>query len=386
MPVWASIFLRTTLQGNLYVRDIHAEKLLVRVMGWDKDKVKAEVPLLIALASYKYDEYQQFSPGMRFVENLARWLRQFETLEERTIAYEFVKDRLLFCSSAEMRHFVEMAYPDHIRPYLLRRAAQKIEQDWRRVGRVAGSKEFHVIRRRCLFLGLSDGARIDLFRRSSQELNHEQIWQTHELADDRVEELLEKLAEDVADMRGEAKEETKFTTVVLLDDFSASGRSYYMPKDDGTLGGKIAKFYQQLANPQSTISRLVDLKRLDLFILLYMATEQAIKHLCQCSATLMDGVTTTIEVVQRLPDHLRVTPNDSRELGKIIDRYYDHDIHDAHMKRGGTTDSKYGFAECGLPLVLHHNTPNNAIALLWSYEDKKVRGLFPRIRRHKETP
>ena len=368
------------------MRDILAEKLLVRVMGWDKDKVKAEVPLILALASYKYDEYQQFSPGMRFVESLARWLRQFETPEERTLAYEFVKDRLLFCSSAEMRHFVEMAYPDHIRPYLLRRAAQEIEQDWRRVGRVAKSKEFDVIRRRCLFLGLSDGARIDLFRRSSGELNHEQIWQTHELADDRVEELLQKLAEDVADIRGEGKEETKFTTVVLLDDFSASGRSYYMPKDDGTLSGKIAKFHQQVTNPESKISHLVDLKRLQIFILLYMATDQALEHLRKCSDTLWAGVTITIEIVQRLPKHLRVTSNDSRGLVKIIDRYYDHDIHDAHMERGRTADSKYGFAACGLPLVLHHNTPNNAIALLWSYEDKKVRGLFPRIRRHKEAP
>ena len=366
------------------MRDSLAEKLLVRVMGWDKDKVKAEVPFIQALASYKYDEYQQFSPGMRFVESLARWLRQFGTQEERTLAYEFVKERLLFCSSAEMRHFVEMAYPDHIRPYLLRRAAQEIKQDWRRVGRVAKSTEFDVIRRRCLFLGLSDGARIDLFRRSSPELNHEQIWQTHELADDRVEELLKKLAEDVAAIRGEAIEETKFNTVVLLDDFSASGRSYYMPKGNGTLGGKIAKFHQQLNNPDSKISRLVDVEQLHLIILLYMATDQARAHLREHSDTLWDEA--TIEVVQRLPEHLRVAPNNGGGLVKIIDGYYDHDIHDTHMEKGETADSKYGFAACGLPLVLHHNTPNNAIALLWSYEDKKVRGLFPRIRRHKEAP
>ena len=366
------------------MRDSLAEKLLVRVMDWDKDKVKAEVPFILALASYKYDEYQQFSPGMRFVESLASWLRQFRTREERTLAYEFVKERLLFCSSAEMRHFVEMAYPDHIRPHLLRRAAEEIGQDWWRVGRVAKSTEFDVIRRRCLFLGLSDGARIDLFRRSSLELNHEQIGQTHELADDRVEELLKRLAADVAAVRGEAIEETKFNTVVLLDDFSASGRSYYMPKGNGTLGGKIAKFHQQLTNPKSKISRLVDVRELHLIILLYMATDQARTHLREHSDTLWDEV--TIEVVQRLPEHLRVMPNNGGDLVKIIDGYYDHDIHDTHMELGGTTDSKYGFAACGLPLVLHHNTPNNSIALLWSYEDKEIRGLFPRIRRHKEAP
>ena len=369
------------------MRDSLAEKLLVRVMGWDRDKVKAELPLVLALASYKYDEYQQFSPGMRFVESLARWLRQFEDSEERTLAYEFVRDRLLFCSSAEMRHFVEMAYPDHIRPYLLRRAAQEVEQDRRRVGRVAGSKEFCVLRRQCLFLGLSDGARIDLFRRSNSELNQEQIWQTHELADDRVEELLAKLTQDVATIRGEPSEETKFTTVVLLDDFSASGRSYYRPKADGTLGGKIVKFYDKVIDCKNKISELVDLNQLHLIILLYMATDQAWQHLQECSSALWDKVHAqwTIKVVQRLPNHFRLTSDNCGALAEVIDRHYDHNVHDSHMGIGGTIDSKYGFAACGLPLVLHHNTPNNSIALLWSYEDMEVRGLFPRIRRHKEA-
>jgi hypothetical protein len=63
------------------------------------------------------------------------------------------------------------------------------------------------------------------------------------LADERVEELLKKLAEGVAAIRGGSLKKTQFTTVVLLDDFSASGRSYYMPNKDDPPGGKIAKFY-----------------------------------------------------------------------------------------------------------------------------------------------
>lgn len=370
------------------MKDILAERLLVRVMGWDRDRVRAEVPLILALASYKYDEYQQFSPGMRFVESLAWWLRQFDDPAERDAAYAFVRDRLIFCSSVEMRHFVEMAYPDHIRPHLLRRAAGEIKQDFRRVGRVAGSKEFRVIQRQCLFLGLSDGARIDLFRRSNAELSTEQIWQTHELADERVKELLEKLSEGVAAIRGGRARKARFTTVVLLDDFSASGRSYYMPKPDGSLGGKIAKFHRVVTNPKSRLSRLVDRDRLQLIILLYMATDQAVRHLEESTRTLWDpfGVRWNIEVVQPLPEGLRLTPESCGDLARVIDRYYDDGIHDPHMQKGGTADSKYGFAACGLPLVLHHNTPNNSVALLWSYEDRSVRGLFPRIRRHKEAP
>ena len=70
----------------------------------------------------------------------------------------------------------------------------------------------------------------------------------------------------------------------------------------------------------------------------------------------------------------------------LIDRYYDHSVFDEHFEKGGTEDAKYGYAAGGLPVVLHHNTPNNSIALLWSYDDRDVVGLFPRVQRHKEAP
>jgi hypothetical protein len=79
-----------------------------------------------------------------------------------------------------------------------------------------------------------------------------------------------------------------------------------------------------------------------------------------------------------------------REGGTAINRliegpkYYDPDIYDEHFAKGGAPDARYGYADCGLPLVLHHNTPNNSVALLMSYEGLKFRGLFPRIQRHKE--
>src|SRR5262249_30221970 len=105
------------------MKDALAEKLLAHVMQWGPQQVAHERPYLQAIAAYKYDEYQQFSPGMRFVESLARWLSQFKTPAERQTAFEFVKSRLLFVSVAEMNHLAESAYPDHIRPSLLRRAA-----------------------------------------------------------------------------------------------------------------------------------------------------------------------------------------------------------------------------------------------------------------------
>ncbi len=82
------------------MRDALAERLLAEVMGWTPEDVARERPSLQAMAAYKYDEYQQFYPGMRFVESLALWLRQFTAGEERRIAYDFIRKRLVFCSSA----------------------------------------------------------------------------------------------------------------------------------------------------------------------------------------------------------------------------------------------------------------------------------------------
>ena len=65
------------------MKDALAENLLAHVLGWNAEDMARERPLLQAMASYKYDDYQQFSPGMRFIESLARWLASFTTADER---------------------------------------------------------------------------------------------------------------------------------------------------------------------------------------------------------------------------------------------------------------------------------------------------------------
>ena len=368
------------------MRDRVAEELLARVLEWGSDDVARERPLIQALAAYKYDEYQQFSTGSRFIESLALWLNQFENTDERRVAYDFVKSQLLFCSSAEMRHFVEMAYPDHIRPFLIEQCAGP-GFDRYRPSAVAQSTEFRVRQRQCLFLGLSDGARIDAFRRANaNELNHEQIWQTYELGKDRVDKLLEKLGEHLAQMLGRRAraEERRFRTVVLLDDFSASGTSYYAHPATAPPGGKLVALSRDLFG-KTSISRLIDKENVEIVVLLYMATEQALQHMRRASASTWGkhGVSFTVAAVEVLLDDLRISRSGSKPINDIINRnlYYDPTIHDAHMEKGLTPDSRYGYGDCGLPLVLHHNTPNNSLALLMSYDDKSFRGLFPRVQR-----
>ena len=371
------------------MKDRLAERLLAKVLGWTPEEVAAERPLVQALASYKYDEYQQFSAGSRFIESLALWLDQFQLIEERRAAYEFVKTKLIFCSAAELQHLVEMAYPDHIRPILLAAAGGPAGQF--RPKATATTLQFRVRRRQCLFLGLSDGARIDSFRRANPALNHEQIWQTHELSSDRVDKLLSKLGAHLEDILGRSPtpDDCRFRTLVLLDDFSASGTSYFSLPDSAPTGGKIFSLFSEVCGGKPA-ARLIDPTDVEVITLLYMATDQAMAHLKKASKATWGakGIPWRIEAVQRLPSEIRIDPASDSPIVPLIQRheYYDPGIMDPHLKKGRTTDVRFGYAGCGLPLVLHHNTPNNSIVLLFSYEDLSFRGLFPRIRRHREMP
>jgi hypothetical protein len=371
------------------MKDALAERLLARILEWSAEDVARERPILQAMAAFKYDEYEQFSPGMRYVESLARWLSQFDKAD-RPVAYEFIKTRLVCCSSQEMTHLVETAYTDHIRPLLLDLVAREQSINQYHIGAIADSVDFRVRQRQCLFLGLSDGARIDSFRRANRNLDHEQIWQTHELSADRVKELIEKVTEQVRKIRNAAagdKEEYRFRTIVLLDDFSASGGSYYMPKPNGTVGGKIAKFFNHMMTVGDPLAELVATGKYEVFILLYVATEQALQHLISQSQNLWGGkgVPFVVKAIQYLPPTISMTRTSDNAFRTLIEKYYDDSIFDEHLKKGGAQDAKYGYADCGLPVVLHHNTPNNAISLLWSYENRAIRGLFPRVQRHKEV-
>ena len=365
-----------------------AEKLLATVLDWTPEEVAEERPLVQALAAYKYDEYQQFSTGSHFVESLALWLRQFAEAEERRTAYDFVKRNLVFCSSAELKQLVEISYPDYIRPLLIRRAAGGTVHEHRPASVVRGLA-FRVLQRQCLFLGLSDGAQIDTFRRANAELNHEQIWHTTEISEGREEKLAGKLRAHLSQILGRPPQEDdcRFKTLVLLDDFAASGTSCYGLPACEPSGGKIMDLYERIQT-ERVLTKLVDCSDLRVIILLYIATDQAVEHLRTAAVATWarKDVDCVVKVVQRLPGKIRIVRGDGGDLNELIERpeYYDHAIYDAHFRKGGTEDARYGYGDCGLPVVLQHNSPNNSVALIMSYEDRKFRGLFPRVQRHRE--
>ena len=109
------------------MRDENAQQLLARVMGWrTTPRVLQYVPVLQLLADYKYDLYQRFGPGKRFVESLALWLNQF-ALEDRPVALDLVVQRLIYFSDRELSHIVETAYPDLVVQERIRLVAEELD-------------------------------------------------------------------------------------------------------------------------------------------------------------------------------------------------------------------------------------------------------------------
>lgn len=359
------------------MRDALAERLLASVMDWTPEDVARERPVLQALAALKYDEYQQFSPGMRFVESLALWLGQFVELAERKAAYHFVLSRLVFLSHAEMAHFAAIAYPDVIRPLFIEQAAKDATLPPFRVSQVLGADAFKQIQGSSLFFGLSDGARIDLFRRSNKELSHEQIFTGYELSDDKVVEIRKWLHE-------KRNHKEAAPAMVLLDDFSASGKSCLMA-EGGKPKGKVATFIDRIQSSEAW-KAIVSFSKTRLIIALYVATEQALANIHAGAEAVKKahGIETTVLAVQRIASTVSLKPSDTDPMIAVIrnEKYYDASVEDEHTKKGNS-DLKFGFAAGGLPLVLHHNTPNNSIFLLWVEGSETVRPLFPRVSRHR---
>jgi len=365
------------------MRDENAVQLLAKTMGWQEDSADQVGPLQL-LADYKYDHYQRFGPGRRFIESFALWLNQFDP-DDRNAAFNFIRDKLIFFSDQEMSHLVTTAYPDVIVQERLRIVAEEQGTPPYWVNRIASTPRFAELKSKSLYLGLSDGARTNELRRSSfGEISNEQIWQAYELGDEKASDMLSALKESLAPS-AEISEPPRFNAIWLLDDFSGSGNTYirYDAKK-GQFKGKLKKIYSRLHQ-----GSLVDPTNYEVYLLLYVATRQAIDHIEYWSERFTSEHSykpLQLRVICPIEKDVSVTPGWAQELKDFIcnDKNYDDRAFDKHMAVGGTDTARLGFAGCALPLVLSHNTPNNSIYLLWGQENFKPFGLFPRVSRHRE--
>jgi hypothetical protein len=374
------------------LKELLARQLLSAVVGIDDEEMNAIANHLTALSAIKYDEYGGYSPGVKFLESLAVWLNGFKQSDRRA-ALDFILNRLTYVSGAELDHLVGTVYHDVLRPRFVSDAAAQLGLPAWRVAAVAGSKEFRARQRRTLILGMSDGARLDKLRRSSS-LSTEQFHLVTFVDEDKRRDLKKKLKKALQDIDPTAPDE--FDRVVLVDDFSASGTTMLRPSvdDDGhpevdsdgkrLWSGKLPKLRVHLEELKAGGVISADAK---ILVLLYLMSHEAHSVLTQRMAQAEFGAEYELEAVHKFAANFPLTSTTDPEFWDLCERYYRTTWENEHTAIAG--DFRFGYGKSALPLVLHHNAPNNAPPILWKDEtpeesgaEARWIGVFPRHERH----
>lgn len=354
-----------------------AQRLLSATLNWSGEDIEKYSNLIDNFAELKFDEYQQYKPGSRFVENLCSWLNQFTSNNEREIALNFVLKKLMFISVSEMHRLIETVYHEKIHPLFLNHSADIMRKN----PQVSTLQDriVKIVKTKSIFLAMSDGARIDVLRRLAQ-LAHDQVCVDYDLSELKYSEIKAEMKKRVEAMDPE-ENLTAFMSegvehIFLLDDFSGSGISY-LRREGNVWKGKISKVLKRLET-ESIISTNV---KPQIHIILYLATPKALKNiqnnleiLCQTYSCDID-----IQCVQVVNP---VELNEQEEA--LFSKYYvdiKNEVEDSHYKKGNMSNPHHGFDGCCLPLVLYHNTPNNTFPIIWAGEH----ALFPRVTRHKDV-
>ena len=383
------------------------------------------------LADYKYNKYEMYHPGRLFLENLYLWLLQFDP-GERQAALDFVRSELIFVSRQEFQQLADVAYHDIIRRRQIALAASLGGFPLYKVRAILESDAFKRVARGSLFVGMSDGARIDFLRRHNLDISNEQVLPYYETSQEKVDDLLKELRRDLGD--GKAK----FRCLFLIDDFCGSGRTllrevvscpFAGPLDRSAIPTEwLPRFKFNEGNGELELygSALSDAEASDLRGFSadegYAAAIEVLVQKNQQRQTVLKGalpkvagsklasalhsqatvffcpLLATEHALDRLSPLLEKLPGQfastqiapaavigrsvertsaATPIGALCDKYYTESLGDHH-----TGSVRFGFDDCGLPLVLHHNTPNNSLYLLWARKSPDVTPLFVRFERH----
>lgn len=355
------------------MNDILAEKLLAKIMEWEPEDLVKERFQVQMFADIKYNNYQQYSQGMRYVESLALWLKCFDK-SDRSILYNFLKENLIYISEKQMRTLVEMSYPFYIKTKLLKKASSISKKPTTNTEKMNQDELYNMLVKKSLFLGLSDGSHIDLFRRANTELSNEQICVYYDMSKAKFTDMLRETPTSKIPSE-------RFVNIFLLDDFSGSGISF-IRKEGDKWKGKIIKFLERLKDHG------IKTDTIDLLLLLYISTSNALEYInTQLSKYKTEkGITDAYnaEAIQIIDK-----PKINQEIKDLLKKYYEqygmNTIEDSHYKKGDYNTPFLGFNAGSLPLVIYHNTPNNAIPIIWFNNSDNYYGLFPRVTRHKDT-
>lgn len=369
-----------------------ALKVLGQIMAWSDEHAREEFQWLRLMARLKYDGYRDFQAGMRFIESLATWLQQFVP-EGRETAYAFVRQALVYIGPGEMQRLVEQFYPRTVRDRLIGTIAAEHSIPTYRVlsdARVHGER----LRRQTLFMGLSDGARIDTIRHSNAGLlSNEQFVQGTQVDSEKWQDLRDNLRKELNDPKA------GFRLVYLIDDFAGTGTTFL--REDPAKGwkGKLMRFRESITAATEALGPIF-VPNWELCIHHYVASAAAAENIerrldrarvalaSEGWAKAMHASFGTI-----LPKDLPIdaVPGRYDAFIQMTRTYYDPKVQTEHTGVGGVEHLGLGYGGCALPLVLDHNTPNNAVALLWAETEggdrsgvqaPAMRPLFRRRQRH----
>lgn len=354
-------------------------------MGWDDSEATQEFKWLKLMVEYKFDHYQGYGPGVHFYISLIHWLGQFKTHEERRTAYRYLRDHLVYVGQSEMHQLIKLAMPaieKDARSLIANKLGISYYKTWTNP---EAKKALRLMSVRTLYVGLSDGARTDIFRRDNEGiLTNEQIVASSEISGAKWKSLESKLKERL-EQSGFSEAESTFERICLIDDFTGSGSTLIRP-DGSKWDGKIFKFYEQNFE-RKEISQECHIQ-IHHYLASKKAKESIEEALPKFEATISKfKFKTSYSWVLSAAPSVVMSDKSDPELLKWMDDHYDKSIQDKHNCKDGIPIQR-GYKQCGLPIVLEHNTPNNTIALIWatspkdSQETHTMRPLFPRVNRH----
>jgi hypothetical protein len=309
--------------------------------------------------------------------------------------YDFVKKYIIYVNSNQISHLIDLLYNTKVIPLI----RSKVVEDFMNSGqplnkysyrRLDNSPEFKVHKRKTLFIGLSDGSHIDLIRRNSY-LDNDQVLTNYYPDDTKIESLAEKLEqseelENVADK--------KFETIILVDDFTASGSSFIRKKSDASFTGKLPKFFNAIEGNSKFRELLTDNFEVRLYFLI--ATDNSLQHIKELMAEYMQqhgNLEVEPDCIHRLGEDAKFTSHQETDAKAMLDiisnKCYINipALTEPYLESYTDGDERYylGYKQCALTVVLNHNTPNNSLPIIWQPKREEGDPLYPlfyRITRH----
>jgi len=361
-----------------------ALKTISEQLKWDNSVAKEEFEWLKLLSAYKYDAYEGYEPGSRFYVSLIGWLEQFKEVSDRKIAYAYLKNNLVFFSRREIVHLVHRLWPVVQRTIIKSVANDLSIPTWNVISDKSAKEAFDIQLRQSLFVGISDGAKMDVFRRHNEgRISNEQTVIGHEIAKEKWESMINKdLAKDI-EKHGWTTN-LVFKHIFLIDDFTASGTSLIRKEEDGSWGGKIPKFIAQTRKDH--LDKLHE--SCEVHVHHYMATKRSVDTIGplvkEFSDTLKEfNINLTFGLI--LDEKCNVSAADCKDFYALLGRHYDPSV-----ETDITGCVQYGYKKCELGVVLEHNTPNNSVSLIWAETSEEnantaetpMKPLFRRRTRH----